>query len=117
MITIENTAEILLLNKLLLYVKFKASDDESTYLSNSPILNVLMDKVNKATKEIGQIRNLKNSNHIRDYPAVKGIIKEKIKNIEGWAKLSTETKQTCVKTLVYPYEIDDTEVSEILNEI
>lgn len=114
MIQIEDKLEIILLSRLISFVKFKATDDESTFLAGSPAINTLIDKLKPEVDKIWTPRNIQNSNNIQDLPWIKDVILNKLQNIEQWKDLSASIKSETIKTLIYPYEASDEEIEKII---
>ena len=108
-------SELVVLNKALLYVKFKASDDDSTYLSNSPILNSLLDKVQEALAEKHAVEfDISKSLFLKNHKAIKELVLTKTKNLTGWDEFDLRIKKESLRTIAYPYKISDEEIEELL---
>lgn len=113
-IIIEKEEEVILLAKLISYVKFTSTDDEGTFLAKSPILNRLSDKVRESIKDIP--RNITNSK-LEESPYIKENIIKKLTNVENWLELDENAKYSIINTLVYPYSAGENTLEEIYTEI
>ncbi|MBO3699519.1 hypothetical protein [Roseivirga sp. E12] len=112
---IKKLPELIVLNKAILYIKFTSNDEESTFLSNSPFLNNLFDSVQKEMVQnhglkidIGKKRLLRDSKHIEE------LIISKTKNLHDWENLDLGVKKESLRTMAYPYIIDEEHIEQIL---
>lgn len=118
MLEIKDEAEIILLGKIISYVKFKAIDDESAFISCSPFINSLSDKV---TSELQRLnlggKNSPSSIRLKDYARVKDVVINKLRNHPNWDDIGFDVKKELIINVAYPYSVNEDELEEIVKEI
>jgi hypothetical protein len=117
-IEIDNPGELALLNKMFGYVKFIATDDDSAFISGSPLVNTLYDKITEELRRLGKGgKNIPDDLYLRDSDRIKKIIVIKLGNHTGWNSIGIESKKELVLNMIYPYRATETEIQEIINSV
>jgi len=112
---IDKLHELIVLNKALWHVKFKSSDDDSAFLSNSPITNELLDRIKKSFIEEHGITIKDDQLKLKDHKEIKVLVLKKARSLHNWENFSVDIKKESILTMLYPYQISEAEIEELLN--
>ena len=119
---IEQTDELLALQKALFFVKFGNEEYDAHYLAVSPILGKLLkqtkDELSKQTpKQYGSEINGGGWGSIEDYPDFLLKVSMHINHVDNWHKLDVNIKQEVIENLCSPFSVSEMTVGKLILEI
>ncbi len=116
---IEQTDELLALQKALFFVKFGNDEYDAHYLAVSPILGKLLKQTKEElskhiSKQYGSDMSGGDWGSIEDYPDFLLKVSMHINNVDNWHKFDLVTQQEVIKNLCSPFVVSEITISKLI---
>ena len=113
-----NSLEYNALIKLIHFVKYGCTDVEARYHAGSPIISEILHKliIDFYTK-INRDTNFEIENSTPLYNLIYNGVKENLKRTVEWNSMDIDTKKEHIKTLAFPYILDDSILKNLIKTI
>ncbi len=114
---INDLDEILILNRVIMTIRFHQSDYDNKDVVGSPFIGSVHKKIlDELRSKLSNIDYLKSEEDmtIEKYPSYIEVIKKHTINIDNWKGLSTNIRIEVIKDMVYPFTIKPETMSKLI---